>query len=89
MYHEKAFDRIEQDYLLEVLQRFGFGNSFNSWVNIFYTMILSSVKCNGNLSFSVSPSGEDSETGLPSLFAEPLSRATRKNKDIIGVPVPD
>ena len=46
---EKAFDRVSHEYLLDVLETFGFGNGFKTWVKIFYTDIHSSVKSNGYL----------------------------------------
>lgn len=31
---EKAFDQVEWPYMLSVLVKFGFGNSFINWVKI-------------------------------------------------------
>ncbi len=46
---EKAFDRVEWDYLLHTLQMFGFGASFISWVKLLYKAPLASV-CTNNIS---------------------------------------
>jgi hypothetical protein len=46
---EKAFDRLSHEYMFTVLEKFGFGDVFVKWINIFYSEINSSVKCNGFL----------------------------------------
>lgn len=40
---EKAFDTVEWSYLDRVLNVFGFGGSFKSWVKILYTDISSCI----------------------------------------------
>ena len=35
---EKAFDRTEQKYMLEVLKRFGFQSDFVQWVQLLNKM---------------------------------------------------
>ncbi|CAC5391798.1 unnamed protein product [Mytilus coruscus] len=46
---EKAFDKVDHDYLFLVLEKFGFGPKFMQWIKIFYNNVNSSVKCNGFL----------------------------------------
>lgn len=35
----KAFDQVEWPYLFESLRRFGFGETFMSWVKIIYCTV--------------------------------------------------
>ena len=89
---EKAFDRVSHEYLLDVLETFGFGNRFKKWVQIFYTDIHSSVKSNGHLT-KYFPIKNSVRQGCPIsallyvLASEPLSCAIRSNKYIRGKPI--
>ena len=47
---EKAFDRVEWEFLFCALERMGFGPSFCKWVQTLYTGVQSSVIVNGHLS---------------------------------------
>ena len=44
---EKAFDRIDRNFMLRVLEQMNFGPSFRSWVRLLYTNIFSRVLVNG------------------------------------------
>lgn len=87
---EKAFDRVEWEYLFFILGRFGFGEKFISWVRLLYASPLASVRTNGTNSeyFRLSRSTRQGCPLSPLLFAlvmEPLSIALRSNPDIRGV----
>ncbi len=47
---EKAFDRVEWEYLFTTLSEFGFGQSFLSWTRLLYSSPLSSVHTNNDIS---------------------------------------
>ncbi len=47
---EKAFDRVDWDFMRATLSTMGFGPSFISWVNLFYNRVQSAVNVNGYLS---------------------------------------
>ena len=63
---EKAFDRVDHDFLMRVLLKFGFGPSFRRWVSLFYKNVFSRIICNGSLSARVFLR-RGCETGLSSL----------------------
>ena len=48
---EKAFDRVDHEFMLRVSCKFGFGPSFCHWVGIFYAHAFSRILINGALSF--------------------------------------
>ncbi|CAC5423436.1 unnamed protein product [Mytilus coruscus] len=91
---EKAFDKVDHDYLFQVLEKFGFGPKFIQWINIFYKNVNSSVKGNGlltkyvKLNNSIKQGCPDS-TLLCVFVAEPLGQAIIKNKNIKGVVIPN
>ena len=90
---EKAFDRVSHDYLFDVLNVFGFGTQFRKWVQIFYTNIYSSIKCNGHLT-KYFPIHNSVRQGCPIsallyvLTAEPLNYIMKHNSLIRGIPIP-
>ena len=45
--NEKAFDRIEQNYVLKVLDKYNFPSEFTSWIKILYKNISAKVLVNG------------------------------------------
>ena len=47
---EKAFDRVEWDWLFRVLERFCFSNIFISWLKIMYKNMKSGILTNGYMS---------------------------------------
>ena len=46
---EKAFDRVDWDFLFGLLHHYGFGDNFIRWVRLLYTNISSCIICNGDL----------------------------------------
>ena len=91
---EKAFDRVDHDFMFTCLEEFGIGNKFVSMVKLLYSGAQSKVRINN----------EDSEpfpllSGVrqgcpisPLLFAmvvETMSNLIRDHPDIEGVLVPD
>lgn len=86
---EKAFDRVESDYLFYTLKKCGFGAKFVSWIRVLYSLPLAAIRTNNS-----SPSFFQLHRGTrqgcplsPLLFAlafEPLAIALRENVSIKG-----
>jgi len=90
---EKAFDRVSHDYLIQILQTYGFGESFIRWVTLLYTNVESSVIVNGWIGpkFSVTRSvrqGCPLSALLYVLCIEPLAEAIRRDGAFDGLKVP-
>lgn len=90
---EKAFDRVDHDFLMRTLRKFGFGPSFCQWVALFYNNVFSRIICNGNLSNPVFL-GRGVRQGCPLspllyvLVSEVLSTQVRKCREIEGFRLP-
>ena len=47
---QKAFDRVNHEYMFKILNKFGFPDYFIQWIRLFYSDAVSCVKVNGFLS---------------------------------------
>ena len=90
---EKAFDRVDHEFMLRVLRKFGFGPSFCHWVEIFYAHAFSRILVNGALSCPVYlhrgvRQGCPLSPLLYVLVSEVLSMQIRNCNDIEGFLLP-
>ena len=89
----KAFGRVSHRFLFDVLEAFGFGPGFRSWVKLLYTDVLSSILVNGNVTaaFQVRRSVRQG-CGLSPLFyvlsVEPFARKVRGSSKVSGLQIP-
>jgi hypothetical protein len=90
---EKAFDRVHWLYRDKVLERFGFGNRFRSWITILHTQIAARVLVNGHksTSFPILRGTRQGDPLSPSLFAlvdEAFACSLRAETNFRGIPIP-
>ena len=87
---EKAFDRVEWDYLFTVLKKFEFGPIFCNWIKILYSTPTASVRTN-NITLRYFPLQRGTRQGCclsPLLFdlaIEPLAIAMCSDDGVPGV----
>uniref|UniRef100_A0A8C6T8R1 Reverse transcriptase domain-containing protein n=1 Tax=Neogobius melanostomus TaxID=47308 RepID=A0A8C6T8R1_9GOBI len=89
---EKAFDRVEWQYMFRVLNRFGFGQVFMRWIKILYKNPVAAVQTNGIISsfFRLGRGTRQGSSLSPALFnlaLEPLAQAIRKNSQFPGIKI--
>jgi hypothetical protein len=91
---EKAFDRLEQNYLHKTLKKFGFGKNFRNWTKILYNNINSVVQVNGEKTDPIEIT-RSVRQGCPLsmllyvIAIEILSIRVNKNQEIVGINVPN
>ena len=86
---EKAFDSIEWDFMDQVLEYFGYGESLRKWVKVFYTDVESCIINNGHCSerFKIARGVRQGDPLSPYLFllcVEVLALAIKTDPDIKG-----
>ena len=90
---EKAFDKVNWDFLKKVLFKLGFGENFMKWISILYNNINSKLLVNGYLSDSIEIS-RGVRQGCPLspllyiLFIEPLAKYLNNYNCINGFVLP-
>ncbi len=87
---EKAFDRVEHQFLFGILKTFRFGENCIKWIKILYKGVGMRINCNGFLTkyFKLTRSvrqGCPLSALLYSLVAEPLGLAMRREKNVRGM----
>ena len=92
--NEKAFDRIEINYMLKVLEKYKFSEYYLRWIKIIYNDITSQVMVNGKLT-EKNDIKRSVRQGCPMsmllyvLCLEPLIDRINKNPQIKGIKIPN
>ena len=89
----KAFDRVSHRYLFDVLEAFGVGPGFRSWVRLLYTDVLSRILVNGNVTAALQVRRSVRQgCGLSPLLyilsVEPFARKVRGSSRLSGLQIP-
>ena len=86
---EKAFDRVDHDFLFKTMETFGFGETFIEWIKILYSNASTRVKVNGFLTNSI-PLKRGIRQGCPLsallyvIVIEVLALQLRANPNLVG-----
>ena len=89
---EKAFDRVNHEFLFKTLKAFGIGDAFIHWIRVIYSNATTRIKVNGFLTDNV-PLNRGVRQGCPLssllyvLVIEILALQFRRNPDIVGFTV--
>ena len=89
---EKAFDRVNHDFLYKTMQAFGIGDSFIKWVSLIYSNATAVLNINGFLSKRIPLKGGVRQ-GCPLsallyvLLIEVLAIRLRLNPNIVGITI--
>ena len=91
---EKAFDKIEWDWLFKVLHTFSFGDRFIQWIKTMYKHMKCAVETNGYVSEYLSVTrgirqGDSLSALLYVIQSEPLAQYIRISDSIKGIPLID
>jgi len=89
---EKAFDRLNWDFLKGMLRAFGFGENFRRWIDIIYNQPTIRIKINNWISEKVEiqrgvRQGDPLSPLLYTLCIEGLACLIRDNQLLTGVPI--
>ena len=87
---EKAFDRVEWNWLFSTLRHFNFGDTFIAWLKTLYKNSLSSIMTNGRQSnyFKVTRGirqGDSLSALLYIIQLEPLAEKIRQSNQVEGI----
>ena len=86
---EKAFDRVNHNFLFKVMKSFGIGDNFINWIKLLYSNASATVNVNGNLTKPI-PLERGVRQGCPLssplyvMVIEVLALQLRSNPNIVG-----
>ena len=83
---EKAFDRVNWDYMFRLLDRMGFGSTFSQWVRLLYTDPRAHLIINQSIQPALFPTrgvkqGDPLSALLFILTIEPLGNSLRSHEE--------
>ncbi|KAF1330506.1 putative Pollike protein, partial [Globisporangium splendens] len=83
---EKAYDRVNWDYMFQVLDRMGCGGAFSDWVKLLYTSPQAHLLINGHIQPAICPTrgvkqGDPLSALLFLMVIEPLGNLLRQHEE--------
>ena len=92
--NEKAFDRLEQNFMIKVLEKYNFPQEYITWIKIIYSNIKAKILVNGTFTESIDISrsvrqGCPLSMPLYILSLEPFIHKVTLNSDIKGLKIPN
>jgi hypothetical protein len=83
---EKAYDRVNWDYMFQVLDRMGCGGAFSDWVKLLYTGPQAHLLINGHIQPAICPTrgvkqGDPLSALLFLMVIEPLGNLLRQHEE--------
>ena len=90
---EKAFDRVDRQFLFDVFDKMNFGPLFLRWIKALYNQSESCVLVNGYMTrfFKTTRGvrqGCSTSSEFYEIFQEPMVESIRQNEHIKGIPLP-
>ena len=90
---EKAFDRVDHQYLFNILNHYGFSEIFINWIKLLYNNISSAVLVNNHISeqFQITRSVRQGCPLSPLIYVlalEPVLVNIRRDQQVLGCPIP-
>ncbi|VDI83306.1 Hypothetical predicted protein [Mytilus galloprovincialis] len=91
---EKAFDRVEHNYTIQVMKKMNFPPGIVRWMEIIYKDIKSKIQINGHLTKEIKiersiRQGCSLSMTIYALIIEPLASNIRNSKEIKGINLPN
>lgn len=90
---EKAFDKVNRDFLYRILEKMNFGQKFITWIKALYANNKIHIFLNGYISIPFDndrglKQGDPLSALLYSIYSEPLTLAIKSDPNIHGIPMP-
>ena len=90
---EKAFDMLNRDFLIKIMKKMNFGETFIQWIEVIFQDSIGRILLNGYISYDF-PISRGVRQGCPlsadlyAIYIETLDLALNSDPHIFGLPIP-